>query len=163
MPTNIEKIIYLVVFSYKILLHGMAKILYFLDVFKVQVGVLMGPVLNIQNCYFKSDFGKFFIYIYNTMPYYCVQTCFLYTSSTFSCLHALLGIVLFVISCLHFTLILMVSKINKKKQIFFNFVSDLFALFSLNSFLKKNFLKYFYQICCSANCLQDMRGSTLKF
>ena len=100
------------------------------------------------------------------MAYYCVHTCLLYTLIQL-CLVCMLCLVqsfvqIYEISCLHFTLIpiLMVSKIKKKGQFcvpicLHYFIKFLFFFLILS--------EIFYQICCRANYLQDMRGSTLKF
>lgn len=107
------------------------------------------------------------------MAYYCVHTCLLYTLIQL-CLVCMLCLVqsfvqIYEISCLHFTLIpiLMVSKIKKGAN-FLLFCVPIclhyfikFLFFFLFFFLILS--EIFYQICCRANYLQDMRGSTLKF
>jgi hypothetical protein len=57
---------------------------------------------------------------------------------------------------------------DKKGPIFCYFVSRFVCIILLNSFSFSFFSflilsEIFYQICCRANYLQDMRGSTLKF
>ena len=102
---------------------------------------------------FQVWFWKGFFYIYIrwhitvTSTILCPHLLLIYTCSTLSCLYALLGVVLR-LYLWNFMPAFYIDpnpygfQDKKKKGGGAIFVSDLFALFSFNSFKKKSFLKY---------------------
>ena len=120
-----------------------------------------------------------FFYIYKYIRWHitvsstilCPHLLFIYTYSTLSCLYALLGVVLR-LDLWNFMPAFYIDPNpyglqDKKGPIFGYFVSRFVCIIFIKFLLFFSFFfilsEIFYQICCRANYLQDMRGSTLKF